>query len=185
MTTTDSTASSSGNYDSVAIALHWIIALFIIALVTSAQIAGGMEGPQRGAILGWHKAGGVIVLCLVLLRSLWRITHPAPEPIKTSPVLDTIANVVHRVFYLLLLAMPISGILMSFYFGRGIDLLGIPPLLEKNVELAKTFGAAHGMIMNAILALVLVHVSAALWHHYGRRDGTLARMVPWLRRSAN
>ncbi|MCK7474948.1 MAG: hypothetical protein MZV49_18675 [Rhodopseudomonas palustris] len=48
MTTTDSTASSSGNYDSVAIALHWIIALFIIALVTSAQIAGGMEGPQRG-----------------------------------------------------------------------------------------------------------------------------------------
>lgn len=185
MTTTETTANPSGNYDNVAVALHWIIVLFIVGLVTSAQIAEGLQGPQRGMILGWHKAGGVIVLGLVVLRLLWRITHPAPQPIKTSPALDMIANVVHRVFYLLLLAMPIAGLCMSFYYGRGVDLLGIPPLFEKNVELAKTFGAAHGMIMNAILALVLLHASAALWHHYARHDGTLARMVPWLRRSAN
>lgn len=211
MTTIDTNARSHKDYDGVAIALHWIIALFIVTLFTSGQIAEALPRTDvtRGLVLNWHKAGGVIVLGLILLRSLWRVTHAAPQPIKTSPAIDTTANVVHRLLYLLLLLMPITGLGMSLAAGRGIDLLGIPPLLDSleagtkalsglvGIDLigtapfketmqpvAKAFGAAHGILVKVLLALVLLHTLAALWHQYVRHDATLGRMVPWLRKPA-
>jgi cytochrome b561 len=98
---------------------------------------------------------------------------------------------------------------MTFGFGRGIDLLGIPPQLD-NIEaairgvsglvgvdllgatpfkdtiapIAKVFAAAHGIIAKLLFSLVLLHTVAALWHQYFRHDATLGRMVPWLRKPA-
>jgi cytochrome b561 len=211
MITIDTNARSHNAYDGVAISLHWIIALFTITLLVSGQIAEGLPRTDatRGLILNFHKAGGVIVLGLVLLRSLWRVTHAAPQPIKTSPALDTTANVVHRLLYLLLLLIPITGLGMTFGFGRGVDLLGIPPMLdtieagikaltgfvgidllgtapfkETVAPIAKGFAAAHGIIVKVMLGLVLLHTLAALWHQYFRHDATLGRMVPWLRKPA-
>lgn len=186
MTTFDTNARSHNDYDGVAIALHWIIALFIVALLICGQYAEGLPRTDatRGLILNWHKAGGVIVLGLVVLRSLWRLGHPAPQPIKTTPFTDTTANVVHRLIYLLLLLIPISGLGMTFAFGRGIDLLGIPPLMQKIEPVAMAFAGGHGILTKVLFALVLLHTLAALWHQYIRRDATLGRMVPWLRKPA-
>jgi len=211
MTTIDTHGRTHNDYDGVAISLHWIIALFVVTLLVSGQIADELPrtDEMRGLILNWHKAGGTIVLGLVLLRSLWRITHAAPQPIKTSPALDTTANVVHRLLYLLLLLIPLTGLGMAFGSGRGIPVLGIPPLLD-DIEamtraltgfvgldllgtapfkdtmapIVKGFAAAHGIIAKVLMALILLHTVAALWHQYFRHDATLGRMVPWLRKPA-
>jgi cytochrome b561 len=207
----DTNARSHNAYDGVAISLHWIIALIVVALLISGQIADELPktDQMRGLILNWHKAGGAIVLGLVLLRSLWRITHAAPQPIKTSPALDTTANVVHRLLYLLLLLIPLTGLGMTFGSGRGIPVLGIPPLLDSLetmtravtdfvgldllgatplkdtlVPVVKGFAAAHGIIAKVMMAVILLHTVAALWHQYFRHDATLGRMVPWLRKPA-
>lgn len=181
MTTIESTGKAAVGYDGVSVALHWIIALFIVVLFVGGQFHEALPQAQRGMVMDWHKAGGVVVLALVLLRTLWRVTHPAPELIHTSRLLDITAKAVHGLLYLLLIAMPVTGLAMVIAAGRGVTLLGIPPLMEKSPELAKAFSNAHGVIINAILALVLLHVVAALWHQYFRHDGTLARMAPWLR----
>ncbi|HEY0327463.1 MAG TPA: cytochrome b [Rhodopseudomonas sp.] len=180
MTTIESSKTSVG-YDGVSVGLHWIIALFLVVLFVGGQFHEALPQAQRGVVMDWHKAGGVVVLALVLLRTLWRVTHPAPELIKTSPLLDTTAKAVHGLLYLLLIAMPVTGLAMVIAAGRGVTLLGIPPLMEKSPELAKAFSNAHGLIIDGILVLVFVHVVAALWHQYFRHDGTLARMAPWLR----
>jgi cytochrome b561 len=99
-------------------------------------------------------------------------------------MIDLAAKAAHVALYALLIVMPVSGFLMSMYAGRGVDLLGIPPLLTPVPELAKQFSAVHGFTMNLILLVVLLHAAAALWHHYVRRDATLGRMVPWLRGQA-
>jgi cytochrome b561 len=206
MTALSSADKGVAGYNSPAILLHWVIFLLVIGLFTSGQIAEGI-GEQikalqataadpaiaeqikglmadRGQLMGIHKATGVIVFCLVALRLIARLAIGVPEPVATSPIVGLLAKAAHGLLYVALIVMPASGFLMSMYAGRGVDLLGIPPLFEKNVELAQQFGAIHGLTMNVILLLVLLHAAAALWHHYVQKDETLGRMVPWLRKSA-
>ncbi|KAA5602105.1 cytochrome b [Blastochloris sulfoviridis] len=203
MTTTNSAGTSAPGYDGVAVVLHWLIFFMVVGLFTSAQIAEGIgdqikqlqslgtdpEGVkalmgQRMQLMGMHKAGGVIVFALVAARLFWRATRGVPAPVETSPMIDLAAKAAHVALYALLIVMPVSGFLMSMYAGRGVDLLGIPPLLTPVPELAKQFSAVHGFTMNLILLVVFLHAAAALWHHYVRRDATLGRMVPWLRGQA-
>jgi cytochrome b561 len=168
----------------LAVTLHWVIFLAIIALFTIAQIAESLPRAERGPWMDWHKAGGLCVLSLVVLRLLWRAVRGAPPLIKTTPVLDFIAKSTHHLLYLLLIAMPLTGFAMTVSAGRGVALLGIPPLMAKSESLAEGFEAAHGAIFIAVLVLVALHAAAALWHQYVRHDSTLGRMVPWLRTKA-
>ncbi|NJL07264.1 MAG: cytochrome b [Methylacidiphilales bacterium] len=200
MTTIDTAGRPASGYDGVAVALHWAIFLMIAGLFASGEIAGGigdqikqLQGlgtdpdgvkalmAQRGQLMGMHKAGGVIVFALVVARLFWRATRGAPAPVQTSPMIDLAAKSAHGLLYVLLIVMPVSGFMMSMYAGRGVEMLGIPPLLTPVPELAKQFNAVHGFTMNLILLIVFLHAAAALWHHYVRRDETLGRMVPWLR----
>ncbi|BAS00744.1 cytochrome b [Blastochloris viridis] len=155
------------------------------ALASDPAVAEQIKGlmADRGNLMGVHKAIGVVVFGLVVLRLVARLAIGVPEPVSGSPILGLLAKAAHGLLYVLLIVMPASGFLMSMYAGRGVDLLGIPPLLEKNIELAKQFGAIHGLTMNVILLVVLFHAAAALWHHYVQKDETLGRMVPWLRRA--
>jgi cytochrome b561 len=66
----------------------------------------------------------------------------------------------------------------------GFDLLGAAPLKETMAPIVKGFAAAHGIIAKVMMALILLHTVAALWHQYFRHDATLGRMVPWLRKPA-
>jgi cytochrome b561 len=203
MTTFSSANTDSAGYNGPAILLHWVIFLLVVGMIASGMTAEGLEeqikqlaaDPMAAAqvkeltasriqLLGMHKAVGVIVFVLVALRLVARLVIGVPEPLASSPILAMLAKAVHGLLYISLIIMPVSGFLMSMYAGRGIDLLGIPPLFEKNIELAKQFGAIHGLAFNAVLLLVLLHVVAALWHHYVQKDGTLGRMVPWLRKTA-
>jgi cytochrome b561 len=184
MTTTDAATQRQSNYDGIAVALHWLIFLAVIALFASVQIAHRLPTPERIALMDWHKLGGLIVLTLAILRIVWRTARGAPELVPTSRGLDIAAKASHGLLYLLLIALPLSGLAMTLAAGRGITLLGIPPLMAKSDELAKLFHGAHETIFVVCLAMVAIHAAAALWHHYIRHDATLGRMVPWLRGKA-
>jgi cytochrome b561 len=180
-TTTDTAETNSANYSSFAVVLHWAIFLCVIALFASAQYAETLPRPERGAVMDWHKTGGLIVLALAAIRIVWRLLAGAPELVPTSPITDKLAKASHGLLYLLLIALPLSGLAMTLSAGRGIALIGLPPLMEKSEQLSGAMHATHEIIFYVSLAIVAVHAVAALWHHYIRHDATLRRMVPWLR----
>jgi cytochrome b561 len=183
-TTLDTSDQRPSEYGGLAIAFHWLIFFAVIALFVAVKYAGSLDkaDPMRGVIMDWHKAIGTVVLGLGVLRILWIRIHGAPELVPSPRITEVIARISHGLLYLLLLALPASGLAMVLAAGRGVTLLGIPPLFAADKQLAGILHQAHETIFVATLAVVGIHIIGALWHQYFRHDSTLGRMVPWLRR---
>lgn len=174
--------SAPTTYDPVAKSFHWLMAVLIIALwCVGISLDELPKGDLRSQIIGLHKAFGVVVLALAVLRLAWRATHAAPALPATMPGWEQLAaKLGHLVLYGLMLAFPVSGILMSQSGGRDVNVFGLilPTLLEKNEEMKHLFGEAHETL-GLILAIVLVvHVAAAIRHHVVLKDDVLRRMLP-------
>lgn len=185
MTTTaiDTADTRPSQYSGLSVAIHWLIFLGVIALFVSVNYAHSLDktDPLRGTMMDVHKAIGVTVLCLAVLRLLWIKIAGSPALVPTTRVTDVLAHISHGLLYLLLLALPLTGLGMTLFSGRGVTLLGIPPLFEANKQLAGILHDAHEAIFLTTAALICIHAAAALWHQYIRKDSTLGRMVPWLR----
>ncbi len=125
-----------------------------------------------------HKSLGVTVFVLALFRLYWRLTHPAPAfPDSMKPWEKTAADLAHKGFYLLMLAIPISGMLMSLYSQFGLLWFGIP--LYEGLDdpvLRDLFKAVHKTLAYTMIALIVVHVLAAVKHKFIDKDDILARM---------
>ena len=128
-----------------------------------------------------HKAFGVVVLFLIILRILWRITNITVQSVEGVPhILQFLAKAGHFFIYVLMLVMPVSGILMSRFGGYPISVFGlftIPPTSETNSELAGIFYTIHGYTAWLLVFLISIHTAAALYHHFIRKDRTLIRMI--------
>jgi cytochrome b561 len=173
----------STRYDPVAQLLHWGMALAMIALWIVGQTLESLpKGPLRSDIIGMHKSVGVLVLVLAVVRLGWRFLHPAPALPATMNAREMLAaRLGHAALYGLMILMPIDGILLSQSGGRAVAMFGLPlpTLVEKSEPLHELFEAGHGL-MGWVLALVLVvHVAAALHHHFRLKDDVLRRMLPW------
>lgn len=177
----------SPRYTRTAVALHWIVAVLIIAnLAFGLYVADLQVSPAKLRYVSWHKWVGVTVLLLVAARLGWRLRHPAPALPDSMPRWERRAtNASHALLYLLFFAAPLTGWLFSsaagfqtVYFG----VLPIPDLLEKNRELAAALRAAHKWINYTLAGLVVVHTVAAIKHHVVDRDDVLTRMLPFLKR---
>lgn len=187
------TFSPHSRYSSVAIALHWAIALLIIG-----NIIGGLlldtfldsPDPQMKAtgyvIIGLHKAFGITVIGLTLLRIVWRVANPAPPlPGHMTAFERILAKTTHFAFYALMLMMPLSGWAMSSaspkrypieYFG----LFNVPFLpITQSKATASMLHERHEQLAWIAIALIVLHVAAALKHHVMDRDDVLVRMLPW------
>jgi cytochrome b561 len=170
-------------YTTPAIALHWLMALLLVGLFAVGLYMHELPlSPWKLKIYSWHKWAGVTAFLLVLARLAWRHVHRPPAlPAVMPPPLRFAAHAGHAVLYLLMIAIPLSGWLMSsakgfqtVYFG----VLPIPDLLEKNKELGDRLKEVHEML-NFLLAFVVVgHVGAALKHHLIDKDDVLTRMLP-------
>jgi cytochrome b561 len=168
-------------YSKVAIVLHWLMALLIFAAWTIAIAIGDMPlSPTRIAGLSWHKWIGTTVLFLVLLRILWRATHPAPALNMRMPAWqEKLMHVTHIALYLLMLAVPIVGWLMSSAKGYTVNYFGLfelPDLVNQDKALGHTLKEAHEFLANSLMALVGLHILAALKHQFIDKDGLLSRM---------
>ncbi len=173
----------NARYTSTAIALHWLMTLLIFGLLALGFYMQGLPlSPEKLKLYSWHKWAGVSAFLLVLARLAWRLTHRPPAlPASMPQVMQAAAHAGHLALYLLMLAIPLSGWLMSSAKGFQtvwFGVLPLPDLLAKNKEVGDLLQTAH-MSLNLLFAAVIAgHVGAALKHHLIDRDDVLTRMLP-------
>ncbi len=172
-------------YGGVAMLFHWVMAALIVFAWYLGNGAEDLEGGPRLIQITLHKNIGSTVLALVALRLIWRLFRPAPPlPATMSPVMRGLATATHWALYLVMFGLPLSGWLLSSAAGYPVMLAGLlelPALVDKSEAIRDFARGAHGLMGNVILALVVLHVVAALKHHFVDRDDTLRRMLPRLR----
>jgi len=171
-------------YTKTAILLHWLIGILIAGAfalgVTMVDIPG--LTPTKLKYFSWHKWIGVTVLGLACARLLWCLSHKAPKYPSSMPTWQQkAAHGLHGLLYLLMFAVPVSGYLYSLAAGVPVVYLGViplPVLIEPNPELKPILKQLHYALNMTLLACVLLHVLAALKHHFIDRDGVLKRILP-------
>jgi cytochrome b561 len=173
---------TGARYGSVARTAHWLTFLLLIGSFSLGFYMAELAlSPTRLKLFSYHKWIGVTIFLLAALRLTWRLLVP-PPPLPQMPAWERrAAEISHRMLYLFLFAVPLSGWLMSsakgfqtVYFG----VLPIPDLLTKNPPLGEALEAVHEMLTKLFLGLIALHAAAALKHHFLDRDDVLARMTP-------
>lgn len=171
-----------GRYSGVARWLHWIIAIFVILNLVSGIGHEALPRDQRGAVMALHFSSGMTILALSLARLLWRLGHrppPLPDGMKGWEI--KLAGATHAVLYLLMIVLPLSGWVIVSTAPFPIQWFGLFALPKFGVTredaLAGLAGEGHEILGFVMLALVLLHVAAALYHQYGRKDGLMGRML--------
>ena len=178
-------------YGDVAVIFHWLIAFFIIGLLAIGKYMTGLEenDPVRFVLTQWHKSFGLTVLALSILRLLWRFTHRPPAPLVTTPQWqERAASAAHILLYVFMLGIPITGWIMVSASPLNIDtvlfnVITIPhlppfPELANKAEIEHQFRDYHELLGNALIIVLLIHIGAALKHHWKDKDTTLVRMSP-------
>ncbi|HEX6865912.1 MAG TPA: cytochrome b [Caulobacteraceae bacterium] len=187
-------------YSMVAIILHWTIAALILTNVGIAWAADEVRGPDRVAALQPHKVIGITVLLLTLARLAWRLVMKPPRmPDTMAPWERVLARTVHVLFYVVMVALPLSGWAMvsaSPLAGAYPIHLGpfewpmIQPLADlprqERRDVQEFLEEAHELLAQSIIyVLVPLHVAGALKHQFIDRGDELGRMIPfWPRRRA-
>jgi cytochrome b561 len=177
------TVTQQERYTATAKLLHWLIALIILGLLPLGFYMSGLKlSPQKLQLYSWHKWAGVTVFLLVLVRILWRIGHRPPAlPTHMKPYEQLAAHLGHFALYALMLAIPLSGWLMSSAKGFQtvwFGILPLPDLLAKDRDLGDTLLLVHQTLNFTLIAVLLGHIGAALKHHFMDRDEVLTRMLP-------
>ena len=176
---------TENSYGAAAIALHWLMAAILIALIVvglyMVQLPDVGFDTTKIRLILYHKEVGILVLALVMLRLAWRVTNALPRLIEDLPDWQKIAaRFVHLCFYGLMFALPITGWLMSSAAGFPVSLFGLfylPDLIPYDDYLSQVFIAVHKWLGYALIPLIIVHAGAALRHHFVLKDDTLRKML--------
>ena len=166
--------------------LHWLIVLLVLCQFVVGFYAQPLPvGIERLKMLTFHKSLGLTVFALVILRLLWRLYTPAPKlPAGMKPLERFGAHLSHATLYGLLLTLPILGWLTSNASNltvRWFFTFNLPNLVNPDARLANLTKHLHDFGAWLLLAVVCLHVAAAFWHEFARRDGVLRRMLPlWM-----
>ncbi len=183
-------------YSKIAILLHWLIAILIIAMMAAGiWMADAIDVKETRAaafdMFQLHKSVGLTILALSLLRLFWRFTHKSPDlPLDMPKWERGAAHITHWLFYGLMIGLPITGWLMV-----SASPLGLPTLFFGGPEVPHfpafsaldyagkelwegRFEEIHEIIAFGGIALIVMHIGAALKHHYVTKDDILVRMLP-------
>ncbi len=173
---------ASDRYTPIAQALHWLLALMIACSFCVGLYMHELPlSPMRLRLFNGHKWAGVTILALSALRLLWRLAHrPPPDP--PMPAWQRrAAHITHAALYVLFFAVPLAGWGYSSAVGFPVVLFGVLPLpdfVTPDRALAATLKPLHGQLAWALAVIVVLHIAAALKHHFIDRDGLLQRMLP-------
>jgi cytochrome b561 len=173
---------SAEKFGSLTKLLHWSIAALFIAQFFLVYRREYMpeNSPESIQYILLHKSVGMIVLFLGLIMIAWHYVGTRPiMPMNMSKMENIAAKTIHFLLYLCMLMMPITGYLMSSLGGYGVSVFGLklPNPFLKNESLAHLFKEAHEVISFVIIAVVSIHILAALYHHFIRKDNVLKRML--------
>lgn len=183
---TGSTAAATGalRYTRTAIVLHWLIAALMLTTIPLGIYGADVEGPSGQVATNVHKPIGIAILLLTVARIGWRFAHRPPRlPETMKPLLRFLARLTHALFYVLLLLLPLSGWWMTSAFPKRhpIDAFGLfqIPFLPVQPSMASASAAheVHETLGWVMIVLIVLHVAAALKHHFIDRDEILARML--------
>jgi len=177
-------SSSPSRYSAVAQGFHWIIAGLIVTQFTLAWMAEDLPlGMHKLALLARHKSFGMTVLMLAVLRLLWRLFNRPPElPAGMSKTERILAKGTHVLFYILLFAMPLTGWLMSSAKNYSVSWFGRftwPDLIGKNEQAFELLKTTHQTLSWLLFGIAILHILAALKHHFWNKDDVLRRMLPF------
>ena len=170
-------------YSRVAIWLHWLIGLAVIANIGLAMLTEDIPREVHREAMAIHKALGITVLALTAFRILWRLGHkPPPLPPTMAPWERLLSKLVHFLFYALLILLPLSGWVWMSAADRPIDFFGlftVPTIVAPSESLADVMHDRHEVLGLTMLGLAALHIVAALKHQFFDRDRLFARMNPF------
>ena len=170
-------------YDGVAKSLHWLV---VLLLASQFVIAWIMPGARRVTVpqglVALHLSIGAVIIAVVVVRLLWRWTHPVPLAEDGMPPWQhRIAEATHHGLYMLLLVVPLLGWVDASTRGWPVELFGLvqlPALVEQGSPYGRFIGDLHGFFSYTLLTVVGLHVLAVLYHRLVLRDAVLQRMLP-------
>jgi cytochrome b561 len=171
-------------YTRTAMLLHWLIAILLLGQFAFGWYLNTIPRgvPERGYFVNLHKSTGILIALAILLRFAWRLMHrPPPLPATVPRWQQRAAAASHRLLYVLMLAMPLSGYLASNFSKHGVNFFNsvkLAPWGSDDKFIYAFFNQTHKISSWLLLALVVVHVLAALKHLFVERDGIFARMWP-------
>ena len=179
---------STSSWGTTAKLFHWLIAVLIFAQFGLGWWATLLKlSPLKINLFVWHKSIGMLILVLVIARLLWRCMNPTPTlPADTPDWERFAARASHLLLYVLMLALPLSGWLLNSAAGvpfRIFRLIPLPSLIAPDKHIAEMAALVHLLLFLALAALLLVHIGAALRHHFIKRNDVLRRMWPARRSS--
>jgi cytochrome b561 len=173
----------NNRYTSTAKNLHWLMAVLMPGtLALGVYMTDLPFSPEKIQLYSWHKWAGITVFLFALIRLAWRLSYPPPPLPATTPRWQHWAShAAHWALYALMLAIPLSGWLMSSAKGVPTVWFGvipIPDLLSRDLALGETLHTVHITLNWLFVTLLAAHVGAALKHHWLDRDTVLLRMLP-------
>jgi cytochrome b561 len=160
--------------------IHWVTMILVIGMLALGLRLESMEpGLDNLWLYGLHKTSGFLVLALIVLRIVWHVASPPPRPIGPPGPAVILARAVHWAFYLLLIAIPLSGWAGSS--ATGIDVMIadrwiVPPLVEASEAAEAFWFGVHGILTKLLIGLIILHMLGAIRREMAG-DGTLTRMI--------
>jgi cytochrome b561 len=169
------------NYGQTSILLHWLMAVFLIGLFILGEYMVDLDyyDPWYQKAPDLHRSTGVIVALMLIIRLAWRLSNPQPEPIG-KPWEQRMAAWAHRLFYVLIAAISISGYLITTADGQAVHVFNwfeIPSTFYGFDNQEDIAGEVHQWLTYILIAMVVLHTLAALQHHFFHRDDSLRRII--------
>ncbi|OGI67085.1 MAG: hypothetical protein A2W18_06715 [Candidatus Muproteobacteria bacterium RBG_16_60_9] len=173
-------AMPTATYTRTAIALHWILALLVGVMIALGLYMTDLprNTPDRGWYFNLHKSLGLAAAAIILLRVVWRLRFtPPPHSLATPPWQAAAAMISHLALYACMVIMPLAGYLGSAFNKYGVKFFGValPNWAWDDPRLREIFVTVHHWTARLLIALIVVHIAAALYHAV-RRDGVFRRM---------
>ncbi|MCC7260187.1 MAG: cytochrome b [Alphaproteobacteria bacterium] len=162
-------------------ALHWLMAAIILGLTAVGWYMAELpkEDPSKFMFYGWHKSFGVLALLLIALRIAVRVRASVPPlPEALGAMVNRLSHAGHKLLYLLMVLVPLSGYVMSVSGGHEVRMFGIliPALLPKSEFLGGIAHELHELLPYLLLAVVIAHVAGVVWHRAVDKQNLLPRM---------
>lgn len=173
-------------WGSLAQLFHWMVVALVITQFALVTLAEDLPlGGQKIALILRHKSVGITILMLAVLRLAWRWMNPSPAlPDTLKPYERFLARFTHAALYVLLFAMPLSGWMMSSARNFTVSWFGLfelPNLAGQDKGLYESLHETHEILAAALIVIAVLHLLAALKHHFFLKDDVLRRMLPFTR----
>jgi cytochrome b561 len=178
---------STTTYTAAARVFHWLTAAMVLALIPIGLVMNHIENEAlAGFLYDTHRSLGAVLIPVVALRLVWRLTHTPPPLPADLPLLQKFAaSATHFALYVLLIVQPMLGWIATSAYRAPITvfwLFPLPPIWPENRALSEQLFRVHWLVGLAMALLIGMHIAAALYHQFIRRDGLLLRM--WNTRTA-